>query len=128
MWNKIFKKIETKSNDNQNISRRRFPRRSYDTCVIQVENTTYPVKDWSQCGVLFQADGRNFVQGQNVPVILKFRLLQSVIELPLSAQVVRISASLVALEFQDISDEIADAFDRVIKTSEAMQKSEGSIL
>lgn len=114
MWKKIIKSFERKSNDNENVTRRRFPRRALDTCAININGTTYPVKDWSKTGVLFAADGRLFEENSQISVTMKFRMSDSVMEVGLSARVIRSHASGVALEFLNVDNDTVYAFNRVI--------------
>jgi hypothetical protein len=82
------------------------------------------VHDWSQCGVLFEADGRNFESDQTFPVAMKFRLSEVVTEIPVNARVVRTSTKQVALEFTDVNKKIEKAFAKVIEDSMAQTQNE----
>jgi hypothetical protein len=111
---KIRKAMESATNDNKEATRRRFPRRVKDVCVADVNGTTYPVHDWSQCGVLFEADGRTFEAGQDCAVTMKFKLSDVVTEIPVKAVVVRAGKKQVALEFVNVAKKIEKAFSKVI--------------
>ena len=56
MYEKVYAALKGAINDNRENTRRRFPRRIKDICVFGIGDTNYPVHDWSQCGVLFEAD------------------------------------------------------------------------
>jgi hypothetical protein len=114
MWKKIINSFDNKSNDNENQTRRRFPRRAMDTCAISIGGTTYPIKDWSKTGALFSADGRTFEENAQIPATMKFRMNDTVMEVTLNARVIRSHTSGVALEFFDIDRETTQAFNRVI--------------
>ena len=114
MWKKILKTFEMKSNDNEDTTRRKFPRRAMDTCAIAVEGITHPVKDWSQTGALFQGDGRNLHDGQVIEVQMKFRMTDKIMEVPVQARVIRAGASQIALEFIDVNLDTKRAFNKVI--------------
>jgi len=112
MWKKILKSFDMKSNDNNDISRRRFPRRAMDTCAISVNGTTYPIKDWSQTGALFQADGRQFTNNTTMDVTMKFRMVDRIIEIPVHARTIRCGTTQVAIEFLDVTHEIKSALQQ----------------
>lgn len=114
MWKKILDRFEMKSNDNEGQTRRRFPRRAMDTCAISINGTTYPIKDWSKTGALFATDGNVFEEGQALPVIMKFRLTDQIMEVSLDARVIRAHSSGVAIEFTNVSHDAEQAFNRVI--------------
>lgn len=114
MWNKIIKTFDMKSNDNEDTTRRKFPRRAMDTCAISVNGVTHPIKDWSQTGALFQGDGRGMNEGQIIDVKMKFRMTDQIIEVPLEARIVRAGASQIAVEFFNINLETKRAFNKVI--------------
>lgn len=119
MNDKILKALQNATNDNREATRRRFPRRAQDTCVAEVQGTNYPVQDWSQCGVLFEADGRDFAKDAQVSVVMKFRLSDVVTEIPVKAKVVRAGKTKVALEFVDVAKKIQAAFSKVIEDTMA---------
>jgi hypothetical protein len=121
MWKKIVQRFETKSNDNEEISKRRFPRRAIDICAITIDGATYPVKDWSKGGTMFSTDGRQFEENSTIPVIMKFRLTNEVMSVNVDAHIIRAQKSGVALEFVNITPEIKKAFNRVIDHALSMQ-------
>ena len=114
MWKKIISSFDNKSNDNENQTRRRFPRRALDTCAISIGGTTYPIKDWSKTGALFAADGRTFEENSQIPATMKFRMNDTVMEVTVSARIIRSHASGVAIEFLNIDQDTRKAFNRVI--------------
>lgn len=121
---RIRKALASATNDNAEQTRRRFPRRMKDVCVAEVDGTTYPVHDWSQCGVLFEADGRKFEDGAECDVTMKFKLSQNVTEIPVKAKIVRTSKKQVALEFAGMPKKIEKAFAKVIEEAIAQGSAE----
>lgn len=115
MNEKILHALQNATNDNAEATRRRFPRRMRDICIVSVDDTNYPVQDWSQCGVLFEADGRVFEKNSEHQVVMKFRLSDVVTEIPVKAKVIRSSKIKVALEFVDVPKKIQQAFSKVIE-------------
>ena len=110
------------SNDNPEPSRRRYPRRTTDQCVFRMGGKTYPVKDWSRCGVLLEADGRDFA---DMPThgVLAFHIPGQVIEVPVEAEMVRASNKYAAFTFPCPAEDSDRLFDLVIESQflEAMQ-------
>lgn len=121
---RIRKALASATNDNKEATRRRFPRRIKDVCVAEVNGTTYPVHDWSQCGVLFEADGRNFESGNECAVTMKFKLAKNVTEIPVKAKIVRAGKKQVALEFVNVPKKIEKAFAKVIEDALAQDSGE----
>lgn len=124
MNDKIRQALASATNDNREPTRRRFPRRMKDVCVADINGTTYPVHDWSQCGVLFNADGRIFESGQDCAVVMKFKLTDVVTEIPVSATVVRTGKKQVALEFVNMPKKIEKAFAKVIEDAMAAEEAD----
>ncbi|HEY8962876.1 MAG TPA: hypothetical protein VIN59_00280 [Alphaproteobacteria bacterium] len=124
MYEKIYQALKSAINDNREETRRRFPRRMKDICVLGIGSTNYPVHDWSQCGVLFEADGRNFIEGKTMSVLMKFKLAEVVTEIPVSAKIIRSGKQRIALEFQDVPNHIQDAFSKVIEDALAREDAE----
>lgn len=119
MYEKIYQALKGATNDNRENTRRRFPRRMKDICVLGIDDTNYPVHDWSQCGVLFEADGRTFAAGKDLNVIMKFKLADVVTEIPLTAKIIRAGKKQVALEFLEVPVHIQNAFSKVIEDAMA---------
>ncbi len=123
-YDRIRKALASATNDNTEMTRRRFPRRMTDVCVAEVDGTTYPVQDWSQCGVLFEADGRGFEAGNAVQVVMKFKLSGAVSEIPVKAVIVRSGKKKVALEFINVPKKTEKAFAKVIEDALAQREAE----
>lgn len=119
---KIRQAMASATNDNKEQTRRRFPRRVKDVCVVAIGDATYPVHDWSQCGVLFDADGREFAAGDSCTATMKFKLSSDVSEITVAATVIRANKKQVALEFTGITKKVEKAFSRVIEDAQ-MQSS-----
>lgn len=117
MNEKILQSLQNATNDNTEATRRHFPRRMTDICIAQVDGTNYPVRDWSQCGVLFEADGRIFESAAECSVVMKFKLKDVVTEIPVKARVIRANKVNVALEFVDVPKKIQNAFSKVIESA-----------
>ena len=107
------------ANDNATLKRRRFPRRTRDVCMVNVDGHPYPVVDWSQCGVLFEADTRTFSEGQTVNMILRFKLDQGIEDVKVTGEIVRTNSRAVATTFTETPKQSFEAFEKVIERSAA---------
>ena len=107
------------ANDNTTIQRRRFPRREQDVCMVNVDGHPYPVVDWSQCGVLFEADTRPFSEGQTVNMILRFKTDRGIEDIKVTGEIVRKNTRAVATQFTNLPETTYQSFEQVIKQSVA---------
>lgn len=101
------------ANDNTTNQKRRFPRRANDVCMVNVDGHPYPVSDWSQCGVLFEADTKRFESGQHVNLIIRFKVGNEIQDIKVSGEVIRKNNQTVAIQFTDYKSVQSD-FDGVI--------------
>lgn len=106
------------SNDKQ-VSNRRYPRRNVDRCVVVIHGRTFPVENWSLGGVLLQADERLFGKGQDIDVMIKFKLRNTILDVAHKGVVVRKSSGKVALQFEPLTQMIRRKFQHVIDDSVA---------
>ena len=112
-----FKAVkESTSNDNigQTETRRRYPRRAHDVCMVNVDGHPMPVVDWSQCGVLFEGDTRLYEPGQHLNMILRFKVGPAIEDVKVTGTVVRKNNHGVATTFDEIPETTLDTFDTVI--------------
>lgn len=114
---KIREAIQGANNDNVDVQRRRFQRRTTDICMITVKGVACPVKDWSLSGVLFEADSRLYQAGDTLPMTLRFRLGEAIAEVEVTGQVVRKNAHYVATQFDPLSTQARQTLHRVIDES-----------
>ena len=121
---KITDSIANSTNDNIDVQRRRFPRRSTDTCLITVNGVPYPVKDWSLSGVLFEADTRTFSQGETLPMVLKFNVGDMMATVDVNGAIVRKNARFIATQFEDLSSKAQQTLHEVIDKSDLLQQAQ----
>jgi hypothetical protein len=121
---KITDSIQQSTNDNVDVQRRRFARRSTDTCLITVNGMPYPVKDWSLSGVLFEADTRTFNAGDTLPMELKFRVGDEMAMVEVTGQVVRKNALYVATQFDELPTKTQQTLHTVIDKSNQLQQAQ----
>lgn len=111
-FNKLYS--DRNSNENTFAQKRRFPRRSHDVCMVNVDGHPFPVIDWSQCGILFEADSRSFTEGQAVNMILRFKLAHEVEDVKVTGKIVRKNSRYVATTFDDIPETTMKSFSKII--------------
>jgi len=105
---------------NDNVAseqRRAFDRRIQDVCMVNVDGHPFPVKDWSQGGVLFNADSRPFAEGQHINMILRFKVGNTIEDIKISGEIIRKKGNDIAAKFQAITDYEMTQFDRVIEST-----------
>lgn len=99
---------------NYENSRRKHTRREKDQCISMVGSKPYPVIDWSQGGLQIMGDERRFGLNEEHDVILKFKLSNSIVEIPHIAKVVRKSRDRVAFQFAPLTKKMKDDFAHII--------------
>ena len=107
--------LEEEADDNANRAKRRHDRRDCDHCVTVINGKLYPVKNWSQSGLLIFSDPKTFAVNKEIDVVLKFKLSESVLDVTHKARVVRKAYDRVALEFLPLTRAIQKAFHTVIE-------------
>ena len=101
------------SNDSED-SRRASPRRSADNCVSVIDGKAYPVHNWSDGGLLLQADERLFSLAAPVEVTMKFRLSNKILDIPHRGKVIRKTRDKLAIQFEPIGKDIQRKFKQVV--------------
>ena len=110
MTNKIQSEI---SNDFES-SRRQSPRRVVDNCISVIDGRAYPIENWSDGGVLIQADERMFSMQTPVEVTLKFRLSNKLMDIAHRGRVVRKARDHLAIQFEPLTRDITRKFQQVV--------------
>jgi len=115
MYDKIIDLELEEEDDNANRAKRRHDRRDCDHCVTVIDGKLYPVKNWSQSGLLIFSDPKSFAVNKEIDVTLKFKLSEDVLDVSHKARVVRKTYDRVALEFLPLTRKIQKAFHMVIE-------------
>ena len=103
------------SNDpGEDDTRRKSPRREYDNCISVINGKAYPVHNWSDGGMLVQADERLFTQGAPVEITMKFRLTGKIVDIPHRGRVVRKTRDRLAIQFEPLTRDITKKFKQVV--------------
>lgn len=93
---------------------RQDPRRGDDHCVGIVNGQMYPIRNWSNGGLLIVADERLFSIGQDCILTLKFKLRDDIIEVDNTAKVTRKSQGEVALRFDNTTPAMRADLQKVV--------------
>jgi PilZ domain len=94
--------------------RRASPRRSADNCITVIDGKAYPVHNWSDGGMLIQADERLFSTSAPVEMTIKFRLSNRLMDIAQRAKVVRKTRDRLAVQFEPLSREVTQKFQQVV--------------
>lgn len=115
MFGKIISSFSPGSRDDDDPStRRRFARRAGDSCVTIIDGRIYPVENWSMGGFMIAADDRLFAVEETFDVTMKFKLRDTILDVPHKANVVRKAQNRVALQFHPMTKVIRDNFQQVV--------------
>ena len=86
-------------------------------CAIRVNGKLHPVQNWSEGGALVTAPEQHFGLGDDVTCQMQFRVDDTVLDVPVSARIVRKATNGIALQFQSVSNVTQDAFQDVLARS-----------
>jgi len=114
MLNTLISSLKAGTSNDRHETHRRHPRRSVDRCVAVIHGRTFPVENWSLGGVLLQADERLFGKEQDIELIIKFKLRNTILDVKHRGHVIRKSSGKVAIEFEPLSQTISRQFQQVI--------------
>jgi hypothetical protein len=101
------------TNDYQD-TRRKSPRRRADNCISVINGKAYPVHNWSDGGLLVQADDRMFTVASPVDITMKFRLGGRILDIVHRGKVIRKMRDRIAVQFDPITRDISRKFKEVI--------------
>ena len=114
MFGTLFAGLKAENTNEQFSTRRRFTRRDCDNSVVIIDGQIYPVENWSMGGVAVNGDTRAFGVNTSVDVTMKFKLSDSVLDLPHTARVVRKTAHRIAFEFEPLTQDMRRGLQSVI--------------
>lgn len=120
MFSELFSKFLSQDNQRdkaETATRRLYPRRETDTCVIMIGDHLYPVENWSLGGFLIYGDSRGFSMNDEVDMTMKFKLRDDLMDVDHRARVVRKANNKIAFEFKPLTQKIRNAFQSVIDDS-----------
>jgi len=102
------------NNNEAEDTRRKTPRRVADNCVSVINGKAYPVHNWSDGGMLVQADERLFSVTTPVEITMKFRLTGKIVDIPHRGRVIRKMRDRLAIQFEPLTRDVTQKFKQVI--------------
>ena len=126
----MFKRDEnflTEPTNDYHDTRRKSPRRTADNCVSIINGKAYPVHNWSDGGILVQADDRMFSVTAPVDITLKFRLGGRILDIAHHGKVIRKMRDRIAVQFDPITRDIGRKFKEVIDDTVTREFAESQI-
>jgi hypothetical protein len=121
MFANIFSSLKAENNNSEFSARRKYTRRTSDQCISVINGQSYPIENWSLGGLVIQGDERTFGVNDHIPITMKFKLSQKIIDIPHTARVVRKSRNKIAFEFAPLNRAIQNNFQTVIDDYVASQ-------
>jgi len=109
-----MKIMQSRATNDDFDSRRKSPRRAADNCITVIDGKAYPVHNWSDGGLLIQADDRMFTQNAPVEVTMKFRLSNRMMDIAQRGRVIRKTRDRLAIQFDTVQRETSNKFKQVI--------------
>jgi hypothetical protein len=79
-----------------------------------IDGKAYPVHNWSDGGMLVQADERMFSVAAPVEVTMKFRLTNKIVDIPHRGRIVRKMRDRLAIQFEPLTYEVTNKFKQVV--------------
>ncbi len=104
----------TDASNEPDDNRRKYTRRSADNCISLIDGRAYPVHNWSDGGLLIQADDRMFTLSAPVEVTMKFRLSGRLMDIPHRGKVVRKMRDRLAIQFEPLTRDVTRKFKQVV--------------
>lgn len=95
-------------------TRRKSPRRSADNCITVIDGRSYPVHNWSDGGLMIQADDKMFSLAAPIEVTMKFRLSGKIVDIAHRGKVVRKMRDKLAIQFEPLNRDIQRKFKQVV--------------
>lgn len=124
MFNSFFNIIRAQASNDSETTRRADPRRETDRCIAFMEGRSFPIENWSMGGVLITADDRMFANDQPIDLALKFKLRNTIIDVPLQGKVVRKGQGRIALKFSPLAQMLRHRLQQVIDDQVATEFAE----
>ncbi len=119
MLENILDGLKINASNDDFDSRRNHERRTMDSCVAVIDGKAYPIKDWSNGGVLLVGDDRVFSMHDTKEIILKFKLADRVIDVTHTGTILRKGNNEFALQFSPLTNSVGSQFRMVIDDANA---------
>ena len=114
MLSDILDSLRISASNDDFDSRRAHERREMDSCVGIIDGKAYPIKNWSNGGVLMSGDGRNFSVDDIKNVTMKFKLTDKIMDVTHAGRVLRKANDRFVLQFAPLTQDVSNRFKQVI--------------
>ena len=111
---KFLKSLNGSASNDDVDSRRVHERRDVDNCIGMIDGQLYPVKNWSNGGVLLSADARSFSINETKDITLKFKLSNRVVDVAHRGRVLRKNNDQVVIEFSPLTERVSYKFKQIV--------------
>ena len=106
----------TASNDDQD-ARRKYQRRYMDSAIATLGKDSFAIEDWSEGGLLVNADDKLFGIDQPLNMVLKFKLPNKMIMMEQAGRIVRKAHNKIGIQFDQLDTDNARKFRQIIESS-----------
>lgn len=96
-------------------SRRKYERRSMDSCVGIIDGIAYPIKNWSEGGVLMVGDDRHFSVDDTKDITIKFKLSDRIMDVTHAGRILRKAGNRFVLQFSPLTSDVNQKFRKVVE-------------
>ncbi len=115
MLSNILDNLRINASNDDFDSRRTHERRGMDSCVGIIDGKAYPVKDWSQGGVMMAGDERAFNVDEIKTITMKFKLADKAMDVTHKGRILRTARDKFVLQFAPLTGEVDRKFRQVIE-------------
>ena len=115
MLSDILDTLKINASNDDFDSRRTHERRSMDSCVGIIDGKAYPIKDWSQGGVLMVGDEREFGLNDMKTITMKFKIAEKIMDVTHNGRILRKGRDKFVLQFAPLTGDVDRKFRQVIE-------------
>ena len=121
MLKNILESLRISASNDDFDSRRASERREIDECVGIIDGRAYPVKNWSEGGIMMMGDERNFTVNDMKTVTMKFKMADRIMDVTHSGRVLRKAKDKFVIQFSPLTQEVNKRFKQVIDDFNTME-------
>jgi hypothetical protein len=110
------------ADDKDPITKRSYVRHEAADCTALIRGQSFPVVNWSFGGAVILADDGIFSEGQVLYMTLRFRLLNSNLEIVHQGTVIRSAGRRTAIRFDALKPHVSRGFQKVVEDNFARRR------
>ncbi len=114
MFKKILNSLRSQASNDDVDTRRSSERREVDHCVGMIDGKIYPIKNWSQGGVLLAGTDQMLGVNDTKDVVLKFKLSNRVVDVQHRGKILRKNNEQFVLQFSPLTDQVTHRFKQIV--------------